>query len=196
MPLTAAARRPDTVDISNRETSATAGFSAASSAPTNPYLDYGRFLMPEGGVLIVYKDLDLRWRHTLWRLLAWCSATGYAGWYLGHDSPVQNLSLNALCFIVVALLNWLIIAKPVEVYSRLEVRPDCLILEGTEVFWRERMESGLPELVPDEDGNQILCGIYGTRFVEYGTLRRFDESDRMPETFAAHLAEAIGQLWI
>jgi hypothetical protein len=37
----------------------------------DPYVDYGRFLTAEGGVLIVYKDLDLRFRHTLWRLFAW-----------------------------------------------------------------------------------------------------------------------------
>ena len=169
--------------------------SSPGASPDNPYLDYGRFLTPEGGVLLIYKDLDLRWRHTLWRLLAWSVATGSAGWLLYYGSPIHAGWLNVLCFMVTALVNWFIVAKPLEVYRRLEVRPDCLILEGAEVFWRERMDGGLPTLQPDEDGNEILCGVYGTRFVEYGTLRRFDEFDRMPETFAAHLAEAIEQLW-
>ena len=40
-----------------------------------------------------------------------------------------------------------------------------------------------------------LGGIYGTRFVEYLTVRRFDKADRAPEVFAAHLQEAIQQLW-
>ena len=171
------------------------GSSPKSFGQNDPYLDYGRFLTPEGGVLIIYKDLDLRWRHTFWRLLAWSVATGYAAWLLRHNSPVQATWINVFCLVAIALLNWLIVARPVEVHRRIEVRPDCLILEGADIFWRERMESGLPMLRPDDDGNQILCGVYGTRFVEYGTLRRFDEFDRTSETFAAHLAEAIEQLW-
>ena len=42
----------------------------------DPYADYGRFLTPEGGILIVYKDLDLRLHHTLWRVSAWTAFTG------------------------------------------------------------------------------------------------------------------------
>lgn len=167
----------------------------AHTVAANPYLDYGRFLTPEGGVLIVYKDLDLRLRHTLWRVLAWSVATGCAGWFLRQDSPVHATWINVLGLMSMGLLNWLVVAKPIEIYRRIEVRPDCLILEGVEIFWRERMEGGLPTLQPEEDGSYILCGVYGTRFVEYGTLRRFDEFDRMPETLAAHLAAAMGQLW-
>ena len=37
----------------------------------DPYVDYGRVLTPEGGILIAYKDLDTRLRHTIWRLFAW-----------------------------------------------------------------------------------------------------------------------------
>ena len=37
----------------------------------DPYGDYGRFLTAEGGVLLVYKDLDERLRHGLWRSFAW-----------------------------------------------------------------------------------------------------------------------------
>jgi hypothetical protein len=32
--------------------------------------------------------------------------------------------------------------------------------------------------------------LYGTRFVEYLTVRRFEELGRMPEVIAAHLAPA------
>ena len=52
-----------------------------------------------------------------------------------------------------------------------------------------------PAFQPDKKGNQLLCGIYGTRFVEYLTVRRFDEFDRMPEVVAAHLQDAMRQLW-
>src|ERR1700681_4169471 len=45
----------------------------------DPYVDYGRCLTPEGGILIIYKDLDLRLRHTLWRLFVWTVSTGGEG---------------------------------------------------------------------------------------------------------------------
>ena len=161
----------------------------------DPYVDYGRFLTPEGGILLIYKDLDTRLRHTLWRFFAWSAATGGEGWYLFHAPPVQNVWVNLACLLAIGLLNWFIVKKPVEVYRRMEFRPDCLILEGTEVFWLRLMEAGWPGFKPDEDGNQILGSIYGTRFVEYATIRRFDELDRMPEVVAAHVQDAMAQLW-
>ena len=48
---------------------------------------------------------------------------------------------------------------------------------------------------PDKDGNQVLCGVYGTRFVEYLTVHRFDDEDRTPEIIATHLQTAMRQLW-
>ena len=166
-----------------------------SGFQTDPYVDYGRFLTAEGGILISYKDLDLRLRHTIWRLFAWTASTGGEGWFLLHHSPVHSGWVNVACFLVIAIINWLIVAKPVAVYRHLEIRPDCMIIEGAEIFWRRSMEGGWPAFRPDEEGNQILCGIYGTRFVEYLTVRRFDELDRMPEVFAAHLQHAMHQLW-
>lgn len=70
-----------------------------------------------------------------------------------------------------------------------------MILEGSEVFWTRFMENGWPAFRPDEEGNFVLCGHYGTRFVEFLTARRFDEFDRMPEVMAAHLQDAMRQLW-
>jgi hypothetical protein len=166
-----------------------AGFQA------DPYQDYGRFLTPEGGVLIVYKDIDERLRHGLWRAFAWTAATGFETWLLFHYSPVQSEAINAACLLILAVLNFLIVVKPVEIYRRVEIRPDCMILEGAEVFWLKFMENGLPAFQKNEEGNQILTGVYGSRFVEYLTVRRFDELDRMPEVFAAHLQQAMQQLW-
>jgi hypothetical protein len=103
--------------------------------------------------------------------------------------------LNVTCLITIAAINWLIVRKPVEVYRHIEVRPDCLIIEGADIFWRRKMETGWPAFRPGEGGRQVLCGIYGTRFVEYLTVRRFDELDRMPEVFASHLQDAMQQLW-
>jgi len=161
----------------------------------DPYVDYGRALTAEGGILIAYKDLDMHLRHTLWRVFAWTVFTGAEGWFLFNASPVQSFWINLACFLIVALVNWLIVRKPVEIHRAVEIRPDCMILEGAEVFWRRFMEGGWPSFQPDKDGNQVLCGIYGTRFVEYLTLRRFDELDRAPEVFASHLQDAMRQMW-
>ncbi len=168
---------------------------AADFAP-NPYVDYGRFLTGEGGILIAYKDLDLRLRHTLWRLFAWTTFTGIEAWYLLRHSPIHAAWINILCLLAMAVVNGLIVGKPVEVYRTLEIRPDGMILEGRDVFWRRFMEVAWPSFQPDAEGNQVLSGIYGTRFVEFLTVRRFDEFDRAPEVFAAHLQDAIRQLWM
>ena len=56
----------------------------------SPYVDYGRWLTAEGGILILYKDLDTRFRHTLWHLFAWTVSTGWEGWYVLHHSPVHT----------------------------------------------------------------------------------------------------------
>lgn len=80
-------------------------FESPSSAWPNfspdPYVDYARVLTPEGGIKIVYKDLDERLRHTLRRLLLWSCATALEGWILlvtslraiyGSISPASSSS--------------------------------------------------------------------------------------------------------
>jgi hypothetical protein len=161
----------------------------------DPYLDYGRFLTPEGGILIVYKDLDLRLRHGVLRVLAWSAATGVEAWFLLHHSPVSTGWINFFFFFAMMIINAVIVWKPPELYRTVEIRPDCMIVEGKDVFWLPMMETTWPAFHPDEDGNLVLSGIYGTRFVEYLIVRRFDDYDRMPEVFAAHLQEAMMQLW-
>jgi hypothetical protein len=162
----------------------------------DPYLDYGRFLTAEGGILIVYKDLDLRWRHTIWRLFVWLVFTGLeAGYFFNYASP-QNQWIAIIALLGTAIANWLIVAKPVELYRRIEIRPDCMIIEGNDVFWARYIEGGFPSCRFDAEGNQVFSGIYGTRFVEYLTIRRFDKNDRMPEVMAAHLQDAMQQLWM
>jgi hypothetical protein len=180
------------------------GRPAAAARPTSfdsgfqpdPYVDYGRFLTPEGGILIVYKDLDLRLRHTLWRLFAWVSSTGIEAWYLFGHAPLQSAWIKGGCLLALAIVNWLIVRKPIEVYRRLEIRPDCTIIDGADIFWRRSMEVQWPTFHLDPDGNQVLSGIYGTRLVEFLTARRFDEFDRTPEVFAAHFQDAMRQLWM
>jgi hypothetical protein len=68
-----------------------------------PYVDYCRVLTAEGGVLITYKDLDLRLRHTLWRIFAWTAATGFAGWFIVHHTPLHSDWINFGCLLLVAI---------------------------------------------------------------------------------------------
>jgi hypothetical protein len=168
---------------------------AWSGIETGPYLDYSRLLTPEGGILITYKDIDTRLRHILWRVLAWCAYTGLETRLLLFYSPVESEWITILCLIAVAAVNFFILWKLPELYRSVEIRPDCMIIEGSDVFWLSRMDAGWPTFQPDNNGNQVLSGIYGTRFVEYLTVRRFDDYDRAPEVFAAHLQEAMQQLW-
>ena len=162
----------------------------------DPYLDYGRFLTAEAGILLIYKDIDKRFRHTFWRVLAWSSFTAVEYYYLFSVAPIQNRWVTVAAFVAAAVVNWLIVAKPIEIYRRIEVRQDCMIIDGGDVFWARFMEGGLPSCRPDAERNLVFCGIYGTRFVEYLTIRRFDDNDRMPEVMSAHLQDAMLQLWM
>jgi hypothetical protein len=161
----------------------------------DPYVDYGRFLTREGGILFTYKDIDERLRFTLWRVAAWAVATALEAWYLRDHSPIRNAWINIGCLFIIGIVNWLIVRKPVEIHCSAEIRLDCLILDGEKVFLLRYMENGLPAFRQDDDGNLILCGLYGTRFVEYLTARRFDDFDGTPEVFAAHVQAAIQQMW-
>ena len=79
-------------------------FGVPSLAPTapldaGPYLHYGRFLTREGGILIVFKDLDQRWRHLFWRIFAWTTASGLEARYIYLASPVVSGWVNVLCWL-------------------------------------------------------------------------------------------------
>jgi len=162
----------------------------------DPYVDYGRFLTAEGGILIVYKDIDESFGHTLWRIFAWSVFTGPEAWFLIHHSPLHSALLTLVAFVAIAVINGLIVAPPVEVYRSVEIRPDCMIINGADVFWLKNMECGWPSFSPGKDNTQVLMGIYGTRMVEYLTVRHFDdEFDRTWLVFASHLKDAMQQLW-
>ena len=70
-----------------------------------------------------------------------------------------------------------------------------MIIEGMETFWKENMPLGWPGFMPNEAGHFVLAGVYGTRWIEYLTIRRFDDNDRAPEVFASQLAAAMKYQW-
>jgi len=161
----------------------------------NPYLDYTRILTPEGGIKIIYKDIDRRLRFTLLRVFLWSAATSLEGWILFSDAPPLNPFLALACLLTVAGINLFIVSKPIEAIYSVEIRPDCMILDDRDIFWLDNMEVAWPRFEPDDDGNQVLCGVYGNRFVEYLKVMWFDEIDRTPEVLAGHLDDAMRQLW-
>lgn len=160
----------------------------------SPYVDYSRRLTAQGGVLILYKDLDLRIRVFFWRTLAWLAFTGFETWLLLWNSPVEREWINESCLGLMAAVNFLIVWWPPEIRRSIEIRPDSMVLDGKDVFSLEMMER-LPEFQSDKDGNLVMSGTYGTRHIEYLTARRLDDNDRMAEVLAAHVKEAIQQLW-
>ena len=174
-------------------------FASDSAPPEQNFVpdanvDYARTLTAEGGIAIAFKDLDKRLRILFMRVLIWFVVSALEGRVIFSHAAAHNIWTNIVLAIVVLVVNWLIVSKPVEIYRTVEVRPDCMILDEAEVFWRGMMETGWPAFQAGQDG-QILCGIYGTRFVEYLTVRKFDDLDRAPEVFAAHLQEAMKQMW-
>jgi hypothetical protein len=126
-------------------------------------------------------------------LALWSAAMALTAWYAFAGSPLP-VPANLAGFFGMGVVYWLIVRHPIEVYRRVEVRPDRFVIDDTDVFYRSDMESW-PAFQPDAEGNFVLAGILGTRWVEYIKVRRFDEFDRAPEVFANHLSAAMQQLW-
>jgi hypothetical protein len=160
------------------------------------FFKYRRSLTPEGGVLINYRDADRRWRFKILRAGLWIAMTGVAAWLIHSYSPL-NFILDAGSYVGTAFICWRIVRRPVEAFRSIEIRPDGMIIDGTDVFWLSLIEDNWPVFQPrDEDpDDQGLCGIYGTRLVEYATVYRFDKNDRTPETLATHVHDAMMKLW-
>ncbi len=129
----------------------------------DPYVDYGRYLTAEGSILICYKGIDDRWRHTIWRLLAWSVATFVDSYFVFQPADPLHKALGIFCLLVAAIINWLIVRKPVEAHRQVEIRPDCMVIDGTDIFWLRKMEAGWPSIRPDDSRKaMVLSGTYGT----------------------------------
>src|SRR5262249_42317775 len=111
--------------------------------------------------------------------------------------PFESILVKPACLLLMGIVNWLIVKQPIEIMRSIEIRPDCMIVEGTDVFWLNLIGDNWPTLEPEDDDLDrfTLCGIYGTRFVKYVTSHRVDKSDRTPEVLATHLEDAMEQLW-
>ncbi len=98
-------------------------FASSPNFQADPYLDYGRYLTREGGILIIYKDLDVRLRQTLWRLFTWAAFTGTEALYFGPYAPAQSHWIEIAVLLAAGILNWLIVKKPLRFIAELKSDP-------------------------------------------------------------------------
>lgn len=161
----------------------------------SPFVDYARILTAQGGILILYTDRARGWLYMLMRIVAWFALTGIGAGLLGMfalPSSAQFLSFLLLCGI-----NLFCVTRPIKIRHSVEIRHDRMILDEKDVFWASDIGTNWPELKPKDDdpSRLVICGICGTRFVEFMTANRMDDNDRTPEVLAADLKSAMEQLW-
>jgi hypothetical protein len=162
----------------------------------DPFNGYLCMLTPQGGILILYKDQYRSLPLTILRIAAWIAATWIGGWLIFCESSLSGLQ-RLLAFALLMFVNWRIVRSKIEVSHSVEIRPDAMIVDGEDVFYPRDIGDNWPELqMKDDDPDRmVICGICGTRFVEYMTANRLDKNDRTRERLAADLQAAIEQLW-
>jgi hypothetical protein len=163
----------------------------------SPFPGYVRTLTAEGGILISYKDQDRGVFVTLLRGFTWTVATGLSGWLLFFESSLNGPQC-LMALILIASLNAFLVRRPIEVSHSVEIRPDIMIIDGEDEFYAEDIGDNWPELQMknnDDPDRMVICGICGTRWIEYMTANRLDKNDRTPEVLAEDLEAAMEQLW-
>lgn len=181
-------------DLANLEILAPSASAAAhlTAGRRNPFNGYVRMLSPEGGILFLYQDQNRSVLVAVLRILACIVVTGI-GFLLIALSGLHWF----LGFALLMLSNWGITAFKVRASHSVEIRPEAMIIDGEDVFYADDIGDNWPQLqIKDGDPELwVICGICGTRFVEYMTVNRLDENDRTAEVLAADLRAAMEQLW-
>jgi hypothetical protein len=169
---------------------------ARAAVGSTPFADYSRHLTPEGGILIAYKDIDRNVGYAMLRIFAWSVATGLSVWMVFSFSGLAFLPALG-CSVLLAAVNGRIVRTKIAVKHTIEIRPDGMIVDGSDFFSIEDMGTNWPglEVKDDDPDRMVIAGVCGTRFIEYMTANRVDECDRMPEVLAADLQDAMEQLW-
>jgi len=162
----------------------------------DPFNGYLRMLTPQGGILILYKDQYRSLPLTILRVAAWMVMTWIGGWLIFCESSLSVLQC-LLAFALLMFASALIARGRIEVSHSVEIRPDAMIVDSEDVFYAEDIGDNWPQLQmkDDDPDHMVICGICGTRFIEYMTANRLDKNDRTPELLAADLQAAIEQLW-
>lgn len=167
-----------------------------SARVRSPFVGYARMLTVEGGILVQYRDLNLDLSCQIVRGLLISGLLVLGGWLI-FDAFASSPGVLTTALGLLGISIWLIWNYKVPAHHSIEIRADCLIVDGRDVFYAEDIGDHWPELQAKENdsGRMVLAGICGTRFIEYTTVNRFDECDRTPEVLEADLQEAMKQLW-
>jgi hypothetical protein len=162
----------------------------------NPLNGYARTLTARGGVLIQYKDQDRSLFLTTLRIYTGIMVTIGGGWLIFVMSALSALQC-LLAFALLTLVTWIVAWLPIEVSHSVEIHPDGMIIDGELFFSADSIGDNWPslEMIEDDPDRMVLCGICGTRFIEYATANRIRENDRTPEVLAADLENIMEQLW-
>jgi hypothetical protein len=173
------------------------GVAVRAEAARGPFVGYARHLTAEGGILIAYKDIDRSVGCTILRVVSWCVSNLAFAWVIVCQTDL-NLLYGSSLFLLLAFLSLLIVRMKLEVRHTVEIRPEGIIIDGTDMFFAKDIGDNWPalEMLDEEDPDRmVISGICGTRFIEYMTANRADLNDRTPEVLAADLQEAMEQLW-
>jgi hypothetical protein len=165
--------------------------------PPDALVGYARLLTERGGFEIRYRDQLANTFLDCTRIAVWVTATGAAGWWLLFMSPLPIMwGLPGL--LVASILNWLVAFCRIPIWHSIEIHPDGMIVDGR-FFSADLIGDNWPQLQMkknDDPDRLVLCGLYGTRFVEFASVNRFDHrADRIPEILAQDLQMAMEQLW-
>jgi hypothetical protein len=169
---------------------------ARPSGPrVTPYVDYDRSLTDEGGIRMTYKAESGDLLNLFVTVLLWLSAMVFEITYIDNHAAHLNDVAKLFALVSVGVVNYFIVFAPHYAWHSIEIRPDCMIINGRDLFWLRFFDTAWPAFKIDENGAFVLRGIYGSRQVEFLTINRFDEHDRMPELLARHLSDAMRQMW-
>ena len=173
-----------------------AGSLGTTCAGPNPYGAFQRRFTEEGGIEFTFLAKDDRAWWWWLRFGLWVTGMGGLAAAMVLRMPDLPPVAGALIVVAVGWISWLALFRDDGHACTIEVRPDCFIVDGTDIFWRDYMELGpaILESGPDE-GLFRFVGTYGTRRMEYCRLHTFDENDRAPQVFFSHVQFAMQKLW-
>jgi hypothetical protein len=161
----------------------------------NPFLRYSRSLTDRGGFLFTYSDQAVSPVLTLLRVFTWPAATGIVGWLLYIHRPFDPVVCGTLLLIWAGLVVFIVL-RPIPVRHSIEIHPEGMTVDGR-FFAIEAIDPYWPEVKKKDDREdlRVVCGIFGTRFMEYATVNPLDDDDRTYAVLADDLEMAIEQLW-
>lgn len=171
------------------------GFVVPADAP-NAFQGYSRELSERGGLLITYREKASGLFLDVMRVLTLPTAVGLLAWLLFWQSPLP-LSVNSGFFVFGSIAIAFVVLHPIPISHSIEIHPDGMTVDGRHFSIEQIGDENWPELqMKDGDPlHYVLVGIYGTRFLEYSSLARWDEADRTVERLAQDLQLAMEQLW-